>query len=110
MAVNAESHFETVTLESVLGLHRTVALLTGKILSYVSLMIEQYVLRKIVHFFPRSGDLVVVVPVLLLDPGMVGDDVLVTVQALLHRRQSRVVGVAHIGMTVKALDPLDLNV
>ncbi len=110
MAVNAESHFETVTLESVLGLHRTVALLTGKILSYVSLMIEQYVLRKIVHFFPRSGDVVVVVPVLLLDPGMVGDDVLVTVQALLHWWQSRVVGVAHIGMTVKALDPLDLNV
>ena len=110
MAVNAESHFETLTLQSVFGLYRTVALLAGKILSYVSLMIEQYVLRKIVHFFPRSGDVVVVVPVLLLDPGMVGDDVLVTVQALLHRWQSRVVGVAHIGMTVKALDPLDLNV
>ena len=109
MAVNAESHFETVTLESVFGLHRTVALLTGKILSYVSLMIKQYVLRKIVHFFPRSRDIVVVVPVLLLDPGMVGDNVLVTVQALLHRWQPRVVRVAHIRMTVKALDPLDLN-
>ena len=109
MAINAESNFEAVTLESVLGLHRAVALLTGKILSYVSLMIKQYVLRNIVHFLPRSGDLVVEVPVLFLNPGVVGNDVLVTVQALFHRWQSRVVGVAHIRVTVKALDLLDPN-
>ena len=86
------------------------ALLTGEVFPNVSLMIKQYMLRKIVHFLPRSGDLVVEVPVLLLDPGMVGNDVLVAVQALFHWWQSRVVRVAHIGVTVKALDFLDPNV
>jgi len=110
MAVNTESHLEAVTLESVHGLHRTVALLTGKVFPYVSLMIEQYMLRKIVHFLPRGGGLVVEVPVLFLNPGMVGNNVLVTVQALFHRWQSRVIGVAHIGVTVKALDLFYPNV
>ena len=85
MAVNAESHLEAVTLEPVHGLHRTVAFLAGEVFPYVSLVIKQHVLGKIVHFLPRSGDLVVEVPVLLLDPGMIGNDVLVTVETLFHR-------------------------
>jgi hypothetical protein len=110
MTVNAESHLEAVTLESVLGLHRAMALLTGEVFPYVSLVIEQYVLRNVVHFFPRGGGLVVVVPVLFLYPGMLGNDVLVAVQTLFHRWQSRVVGIAHIGVAVKALDLFHPNV
>jgi hypothetical protein len=34
---------------------------------------------------------------------MIGNDVFVTVQTLFHWRQSRVVGVAHVGMTVQTL-------
>jgi len=79
MTVNTKSHLEAVTLESVHGLHRTVAFLAGKIFSYVSLMIEQYVLRKIVYFLPWSRRLVVEVPVLFLNPGMIGNNVFVTV-------------------------------
>jgi hypothetical protein len=109
MAINTESHFKAVTLEPVHGLHRAVALLTGNLLPYVALMIEQYMLREVVHPLPGSRGLVVEIPVLLLDPGMVGNDVLVTVQTLFHRWQSRVVGVAHIRVTVKALDLFDPN-
>jgi hypothetical protein len=62
-----------------------VALLTGNLLLYVALMIEQYMLREIEHTLPGSRRLVVEVPVLFLDPGMVGNDVLVTVETLFHR-------------------------
>ena len=106
MAINTESHLEAVTLEPVHGLHRAVALLTGDLLPYVALMIEQYVLREIVHPLPWSRRPGVEVPMLLFDPGMVGDDVLVAVQALFHRRESRVIGIACIRVTVNALDLL----
>jgi len=79
MTINTKSHLEAVTLEPVHGLHRTVAFLAGKIFSYMSLMIEQYVLRKIVYFLPWSRRLVVEVPVLFLNPGMIGNNVFVTV-------------------------------
>jgi hypothetical protein len=107
VAINTESHLEAMTLEPVHGLHRAVALLTSNFLPYVALMIEQYMLGKVVHPLPWSRRLGVEIPVLFLDPGMVGNDVLVTVQALFHRWQARVIGVAHIGVTVKALYFLD---
>jgi hypothetical protein len=110
MTINTESHLEAVTLESVHSLHRTVAFLAGKIFSYMSLMIEQYVLRKIVYFLPWSRRLVVEVPVLFLNPGMIGNDVFVTVQALFHRWQARMIGIANVWMTIKTLNLLNPNV
>ena len=106
MAINTESHFKAVILESVHGLHRAVALFAGDFFSYVALMIEQYVLREVVHPLPWCWRLGVEVPVLLLDLGMIGNDVLVAMQTLLHRWQSRIIGIAHIRVTVKALDLL----
>ena len=106
VAINTESHFKAVTLEPVHGLHRAVALLTGNLLPYVALMIEQYMLRKVVHPLPWSRCLSVEIPVLFLDPGMVGNDVLVTVKTFFHRRQSRVIGIFDIGMTEFTLDLL----
>jgi hypothetical protein len=106
MAINTESHLKAVMLESVHGLHRAVALLTGNFLPYVALMIEQYMLRKVVYPLPGSGRLGVEIPVFFLDPGMVGNDELVTVETLFHRRQSRVIGIFDIGMTELTLDLL----
>jgi hypothetical protein len=85
MAINTESHLKAVALEPMHGLHRAVALLTGNLLPYVALMIEQYMLREVIHPLPGSRRLVVEIPVLLLDPGMVGNDVLVTVETFFHR-------------------------
>jgi hypothetical protein len=110
MAVNAESHLKAVTLEPLHGLHRTVALLTGNLLPYVALMIEQYMLRQVVDFLPRSRRFVVEIPVLLLDPRMVGNDVLVAVETLLHRWYSRLIRISGIGMTKLTLDPLHPHV
>ena len=106
VTINTESHFKTVTLEPVHGLHRAVALLTGNLLPYVALMIEQYVLRKVVHPLPWSGRLGVEIPVLFLDPGMIGNDVLVAVKTLFHRWQSRVIGIFDIGMAKLTLNLL----
>lgn len=109
MTIDTKSHLEAMTLEPVHGLHCTVALMTSEVFSYVPLMIEQYVLRYVVHLLPRGGGLVVEIPVLLLDPGMFGNDVLVTVQTLFNRWQPRVIGVSYIGVTVEALDLLHSN-
>ena len=86
MAINTESHFKAVIVEPLHGLHRAVALLTCNFLPYVALMIEQYMLRKVVNPLPGSGSLGVEILVLFLDPGMVGNNVLVTVETLFHRR------------------------
>jgi len=107
VAINTESHLEAMTLEPVHGLHRAVALLTGNFLPYVALMIEQYMLRKVVHPLPGSRRLGVEIPVLFLDPGMVGNNVLVTVKTLFHRWQSRVIRISDIGMTKLTLDFLN---
>ena len=45
--------------------------------------------------------------VLLLDPGMLFDDIVMAVQTLFHRRNARLIGICNIGMTVLALDLLD---
>jgi hypothetical protein len=106
VAVHTKSHLEAVFLEPMHGFHGTVAFLAGNLLPYVPLMIGQYVLVEVVHPSPWSRRIVVEVPVLLLNPGMVGDDVLVTVQTFFHRREPRVIGIADIGVTVEALDLL----
>jgi hypothetical protein len=107
MAINTKSHFKAVILKPVHGFNGAVALLAGDLLPYVALMIEHYMLRKVVHSLPWGRRLGVEIPVLFLDPRMVGNDVLVAVQALFHRWQSRVIGVAHIGVTVETLDLFD---
>ena len=104
MAVHTESHLEAVAFEPVHFLHRTVAFLAGNFFPYVPLMIEQYVLRNVVYFLPWGGRLVIEIPVLFLNPGMIGNDVLVTVQTLFHRRYSWKIGVARVWMTVETLD------
>ena len=106
MAVHTEPHLEAMTLEPVHFLDRTVTFLAGNFFPYVPLMIEQYMLRNVVYFLPRGGRLVVEIPVLFLNPGMVGNDVLVTVQTLFHRRYSWKIGVARVGMTIETLDLL----
>jgi hypothetical protein len=107
MARDAESHLEIYTLDPVHALNHPVALPTGNGLLYVPLVVEEDMLREIIGLHPGRWDAVVVIPVLLLDLGMTGDDVLMAIEALLHRGQSRVQGTFHIGMAELALDLLD---
>ena len=55
----------------------------------MALMVEQNVFGHIVYFNPGGGSLGVEVFMLLLDPGMFFDNVIVAVQTLFHRRNAR---------------------
>jgi hypothetical protein len=106
VTVNAESHKETVFLESVHGLHLAVALLAGQFLLNVSLMVEKDKLWNIVYLDPRRWSVGVVIFVLLLNPRKLFYDVVVTIQAFLHWRNSGKFGATYIGMAELALDIL----
>ena len=51
-------------------------------------MVEQHVFRYVVYLDPGRGGLGVEIPVLLLDPGMFFDDIVMAVQTLFHRRNA----------------------
>ena len=85
-------------------LHLRVALLAGDFVVDVALVIEQDMLGHIVDLNPGRWRAGVKVFVLLFDPGMVGNNILVTMQAFFHFRYSRMIGIGHVGMTVLALD------
>jgi len=107
MTFNAESHFESFSPNSIHGLDLSMAFFAFHLFFNVSLMVEQNVFRKIEDFFPgcrRSG---VKIFMFLPDPGMIGDDVLVTVEAFFNRGDSRMKGPFHIRMAKPTLDHLD---
>ena len=76
----------------------------------VVLMIEQYMFCYIINFYPGCWSLSIEVAVFNLDPRMFGDDVVMAVQTLFHRRQAREIGIGHIRMTVLALNLFDTTV
>ena len=70
----------------------------------VPLVVEQHMLGQKIGFDPGRRGLGVVIPVLFLDPPVVGNDIVVAVKTFFHRWQARVIRMANIGMTILALD------
>ena len=87
-----------------------VAFPAGNFVVDVALMIEQHVFGHVVHLDPGRGGLGVEILVLLLDPGMFFDDIVMAVQTLFHRRDAREIRVGNVGMAILALDLLDATV
>jgi len=73
----------------------------------VALMIEQYMLCHVIHFYPGCRRLRIEVAMLDLDPGMVDNYIFMTVQAFFNRRYSGVIGIRHIRVAVLALNLFD---
>ena len=71
---------------------------------------EQDMFGHIVDFYPGGRGIGVEILVLLLNPGMFFDDIVMAVQTLFHRRNARVIGIRNIGVTILALDLLDAAV
>jgi hypothetical protein len=69
--------------------NQSVAFPAGYFFVDMTLMVEQHVFGHIVHFDPGGGGLRVEILVLLLDPGMLFDDIIVAVQTLFHRGNAR---------------------
>jgi hypothetical protein len=107
VTIDTETHLEMNALDPVHGLHRSMTLFAGNILLYVPFVIEDDVFGQIVDLTPRGRGVRVVILVFLPDLGMIGDNVLVTIETFLDRWDSRVNGTPHVGMTELALDLLD---
>ena len=70
-------------------LHRTMALLTGHFLVDVPLVVEKNVFGNVVDFFPWRGTSGIEIAVFLLYPWVVGNDIVMAVKTLFHRRYPR---------------------
>jgi hypothetical protein len=110
MTGDAFVHVPGFVRQSVVFLNLAVALLAGQVLVDMPLMVEQNVFGYIVHFCPGSRLLRVEIFVLLLDPGMLFNNVVVAVQTLFHRRHPRKIGVGHVWVAILALNLFDAAV
>jgi hypothetical protein len=110
MTGDAKAHLEIFVLKSVLGFHRPVAFLTGHFFFDMSLVIEKDMFRQVVDLDPGCGGSRVKIFVLLFDLGMIGDDVLMTIEALLHGGYTRKSRPTHVRMTKRTLDLFDARV
>ena len=91
-------------------LNLTVAFLAGNFAVDVPLVIEQDMLGHIIYFHPGGRGLGVEIFVLFLDLRMFFNNIIMAVQTLFHRRDTRKVRVSDIGVTVLALNLFDATV
>jgi hypothetical protein len=104
VALDALSHAPVFVRESLEVLHLTVTFLTGDFVVNMALVIEKNVFGYVIDFYPRGGGLSVKIPMLLKDLRVLGNNILVTVQAFFYRRDSGKIRVSHIWMTELTLD------
>ncbi len=89
MTFQAHPHAPIFVRQPLQVLNLPVAFPAGNFTVDMPLMIEQDVLGHIVDFHPGGGGLGVEILMLLLDPGMFFDDIVMAVQTLFHRRNAR---------------------
>jgi len=89
MTRDAKAHLEIHVFEPVHGFHRTVTFLTGNLFFDMPLVIEKNMFRQIIDLSPRQRGPGIEIPVYLLNLGMIGDNVFMTVETLFHRRYPR---------------------
>jgi hypothetical protein len=103
MAIDALPHTPYFVRETLRIFHLSVTLPTGYLAVDMALMIKQYMLGHIIYFDPGCGCLGVKIAMLDFNPRVIGNDVIVAVQAFIYRRYSGMVGIGHIGMAILAL-------
>jgi hypothetical protein len=104
MTRDTKFHFKTDTLDAVHGSDCAVALLAGNFPVYMTLVIEQYMFREIVYFIPGRRGFRIVIPVFFLNPGVFWNDILMAMKTFFNRRNSRVIGIRGIGVTIYTLN------
>ena len=104
MAQDAFLHVPNLLRQALEVLHLAMTLRTGDFAVNMTLVIKQHVLGHIIDLYPGRWRVGVKIFVFLFYPGMVGDNILMTVQALFNRRDSGMIGVGHVGVAVLALD------
>ena len=110
VAFHTHSHPPILGRQPLKVFYQSVAFPAGDFFVDMTLVVEQNVFRYVVYLHPGRGGLGVEIPVLLLDPGMFFDDIVMAVQTLSHRRNSREIGIGNVGVAILALDLLDATV
>jgi hypothetical protein len=110
MTLDAKAHFEAVRPQAIRFSNLPMAAFASNLLFYMALMVKDHMFRNMEYLAPGCRRICIVVLVFFQDLGVVGDDVIVAVQAFFHRRQARVQGVFHIRVTVITIDGLDPRV
>ena len=110
MARNALSHEPLLGGQALRIFHLPVTLPAGNLAVDMTLMIKQHMFCDIIYFDPGGRCLGVEVTMFHFNPRVICDDVIMAVQAFFHRRNPRVVGITHIGVTVLALYLFDAGV
>lgn len=90
--------------------HVAMAYRTSDFVINMTLVIKQNMFGHIIDLDPGSRCLGVEVPVFLLDPGMLFDDIVMAVQTLFYRWNAWKVRIGNVRVTVLALDLLDATV
>ncbi len=90
MTGNTKSHLKLFLLQSIHCLNSAVAFFTFKIPFNVPLVVEENVLRHVVHLSPRRGGTGIEIIMFFQNLRMLGNNVRMTVQALFNRRYPRV--------------------
>ena len=104
VAVNTKAHLKIRVPEPIHSLHGPMALAAINILLHMSFVIEEHILRQIVDLFPWNGGIGIEVCVFFPYLRMIGNDVLVTEQALLHSRNPGMGRSCRVGVTKQTLD------
>ena len=98
------THAPNFLLQALKILHLTVTLLTDNFAVNVALVIKQHVFGHIIDFYPGRRRTGVKIFVFLFYPGMVGNNIFMTMQAFFHCRDSGMIGIGHVGVAILALD------
>ena len=89
MTFQAHTHLPILGRQPVKVFYLSVAFPAGNFAVDMPLMIEQHVFGHVVHLDPGRGGLGVEILVLLLDPGVFFNNIIVAVQTFFHRRNAR---------------------
>ena len=98
VTLETESHIKMFPLNPVHSLHQPVAFLALYVFADMPLVIEQYMLRQKIGLYPRNWSAGVEIFMFFSNPRVFRNDVIMAIQAFLHRRQSRMNRSPHIGV------------
>ena len=89
VAFHTHSHPPVLGRQPLKVFYQSVAVPAGDFVVDMTLMVEQNVFRYVVYLHPGRGGLGVEILVLLLDPGVFFNNIVVAMQTLFHRGNAR---------------------
>jgi hypothetical protein len=107
VTVDTLFHAPVLGRQAVLVLHFPMTLLTLNVGADMSLVVEENMLCNTIDLYPGRWCPGVVIAMLDLNPGMICNNMVVTVQAFFYRWQTRMIGVINVRMAEAALNVFD---